>query len=278
MVKNFMKSYQRLYIKQVEKINTYWLHQHDIAHIARAVYNYSESSNDYISFCIPGNLETLNERLIEYKNKVEQKYRKVTFTSVINLGKYHWAMLVVAYNSGSKQLKVDYCDSFRAKLSRFCSQLSNIENVNEIKNELVTPLNKQASKLNAQRKKEMGKDVQKTVQICLNKKDELVNVPINTDSIVSALKAALKIESNNIVNSSIKQQNDSCNCGIFMLENAYKITQKLSEGKLFDEINEELSKYRFDLNEKRRKFTEALTKDKQWKEDLKNGLLCEIIL
>ncbi|WP_025263928.1 hypothetical protein [Wolbachia endosymbiont of Onchocerca volvulus] len=81
---------------------TYWLQQHDIAHIARAVYNYSESLDDHISLCTPGNLETFNERLIKYKNKAEQKDQKVTFTSMINLGKCYWATLVVAYNSNSK--------------------------------------------------------------------------------------------------------------------------------------------------------------------------------
>ncbi|QKX01997.1 hypothetical protein [Wolbachia endosymbiont of Dirofilaria (Dirofilaria) immitis] len=255
----------------------YWLQQHDIAHIARAVYNYTESSDDYISFCIPGNLETLNERLIEYKNKVEQKDQKAMFTSVINLGNHHWTTLVIAYNSSNKQFIAYYCDSFRVKLPRSGSQRNNIENANKIKNELVTPLSKQASELNAQGKKEMGKDVQKTAQMCRNKKDELVNIPINTDSIVSALEAALKIESNNIRNSLIKQQNDDYNCGIFALENAHKITQKLSEGKSFDEIDKELSKYKFDLNKKRREFAEALMQDKQWKEDLKNGLLCELL-
>ncbi len=94
-----------------------------------------------------------------------------------------------------------------------------------------------------------------------NKKNKLVNIPINTNSIVSALEEILKIESNDIVNSSIKQQNDSCNCGIFAWENDHKITQKLSEGKPLDEIDKELSKYRFNLNKKRREFTEALIKD-----------------
>ncbi|MDG7053693.1 MAG: hypothetical protein LKM45_07625, partial [Wolbachia endosymbiont of Alcedoecus sp.] len=50
---------------------TYWLQQHDIAHIARVKYGYSEDSADGVFFCIPGNLETLNERLMEYKNRVE---------------------------------------------------------------------------------------------------------------------------------------------------------------------------------------------------------------
>ncbi|QKX01461.1 hypothetical protein GOY13_00530 [Wolbachia endosymbiont of Cruorifilaria tuberocauda] len=257
---------------------TYWLQQHDIAHIARAVYNYSESPDNYVSFCIPSNLETLNERLIEYKNKVEQKNQKATFTSVLNLENHHWTTLVVSYNLNNKKFIAYYCDSFIAKLPRFGSQRSNIENANEIKNQLVTPLNKQANELNAQGNEEMSKDIKKTVQICNNKKNELVNVPINADSIVSALESALKIESNNIRNSTIKQQSDGYNCGIFALENANKITQKLSEGKSFDEIDKELSRYKFDLNKKRKEYTEVLMKDKKWKEDLESGLLCKLPL
>ncbi|MCV3769135.1 MAG: hypothetical protein K0T53_00105 [Wolbachia pipientis] len=74
----------------------------------------------------------------------------------------------------------------------------------------------------------------------------------------------------------IQQQNDDCNCGIFALENAHKITQKLSEGKSFNEIDKELSKYKINLNKKRREFTKVLMKDEQWKKDFKNGLLCEL--
>ncbi|MDG7053662.1 MAG: C48 family peptidase, partial [Wolbachia endosymbiont of Alcedoecus sp.] len=73
-----------------------------------------------------------------------------------------------------------------------------------------------------------------------------------------------------------KQQNDGCNCGVFALENASKITQMLSEGKSFDEIDKELSEYKFDLNKKRKEFAEALMNDEKWKEDLETGLLCDL--
>ncbi|QKX03168.1 hypothetical protein GOY07_03235 [Wolbachia endosymbiont of Litomosoides sigmodontis] len=257
----------------------YWLQQHDIAHIARIKYGYSESSSNDVFFCIPGNLETLNERLIEYENKVEQEDRKVTFTSVVNLRNRHWTTLVIAYNPGSGQFRAYYCDSFSAKLPRFGSQRSNIENANEIKNDLMLPLNKQAWALNTQGKKEMSKDVQETAQMCKKRKDGLVNIPINTDSIVSALEAALGIGNDDIRSSSIKQQNDGYNCGIFALENAHKITQMFKENKSFDEIDAELSKYKPDLKqlkEKRKEFAEALMNDTEWKEHLKYGLLCDL--
>ncbi|WP_250777695.1 hypothetical protein [Wolbachia pipientis] len=254
---------------------TYWLQQHDIAHIARVKYGYSEDSADGVFFCIPGNLETLNERLIEYKNRVEQESREVTFTSVVNLGNRHWTTLVVAYNLGSKQFRAYYCDSFGADLPSPGSQRKNIECASEIKG-LIPPLTKQFRELNERGRKEMGQDVQKTAQTCRDKKNELVNVPINTDSIVSALEAALGIGSDNMRSSETKQQNDGCNCGVFALENASKITQMLSGGKSFDEIGKELSEYKFDLNEKRKEFAEALMNDEKWKEDLENGLLFDL--
>lgn len=256
---------------------TYWLQQHDIAHIARAVYNYSESSDDHIFFCIPGNLESLNERLREYKNKAEQENLRI-FTSVINLGGNHWVTLVVAYSLDNKQFRAYYCDSFSADLPSPGSQRKKIELANEIK-ELVTPLTDQASELNAQGKKEMSKDVKETAQTCRNKKDELVNVPINTDNIVSALEEILKIGKDNIRSSKTKQQKDGCNCGIFALENAHRITQMFKEDKSFDEIDAKLSEYKpgsKQLEEKRGEFARALMKDGKWKENLKNGLLCEL--
>ncbi|MDG7056696.1 MAG: hypothetical protein LKM43_00885 [Wolbachia endosymbiont of Penenirmus auritus] len=253
----------------------YWLQQYDIAHIARVKYGYSEDSADGIFFCIPGNLETLNERLIEYKNRVEQEDREVTFTSVVNLGNRHWTTLVVAYNLGSKQFRAYYCDSFGADLPSPGNQRKNIECASEIKG-LIPPLTQQYRELNKRVRKEMGQDVQKTAQTCRDKKNELVNVPINTDSIVSALEAALGIGSDNMRSSETKQQNDGCNCGIFALENAHEITQMLNEGKSFDEIDKKLSEYKFDLNRKRKEFAEALMNDEKWREDLENGLLCDL--
>ncbi|MDG7055641.1 MAG: hypothetical protein LJD31_03865 [Wolbachia endosymbiont of Menacanthus eurysternus] len=253
----------------------YWLQQHDIAHIARVKYGYSEDSADGIFFCIPGNLESLSERLREYKNKAEQENSKRIFTSVINLGGNHWVTLVVAYNSDNEQFRAYYCDSLSADLPSPGSKRKKIERASEIKG-LIPPLTEQSRELNAQGRKEMGQDVQKTAQTCRDKKNELVDIPIDTDSIVSALEEILRMGSGNIKSSKTKQQNDGCNCGIFALENAHKITQMLSEGKSFDEIDKELSEYKFNLNEKRREFAEALMNDKEWKKNLEIGLLCDL--
>lgn len=56
-------------------------------------------------------------------------------------------------------------------------------------------------------------------------------------------------------------QKDGCNCGVFALENAHRITEMLNEDKSFDEIDRELSKYKpkpEELQEKRREFAKAL--------------------
>ncbi|UVW83951.1 hypothetical protein [Wolbachia endosymbiont of Aedes albopictus] len=255
----------------------YWLQQHDIAHIARIKYGYSEdSTGSVVFFCIPGNLESLNERLREYKNKAELESLNKTFTSVVNLGGNHWVTLVVAYNLDNKQFRAYYCDSFSADLPSPGSQRKKIELANEIKDKLVVPLTDQAGELNMQGKKEMSKDVQETAQTCRDRKNELVNVSINIDNMVSALEAILKIRSDNIKSSKTKQQNDGCNCGIFALENACKITQMFNEGKSLDKIDKELSEYKFDLNEKRREFAEALMNDQEWKKDLESGFLYEL--
>lgn len=274
--KEFHENLDTLVHQTNRKDYTYWLQQHDIAHIARIKYGYSEGSTNGVFFCIPGNLESLSERLREYKNKAERKNSKRIFTSVINLGGNHWVTLVVAYDSNNKQFRAYYCDSFSTKLPSPGSKRSSIGLANEIKNKLVAPLTDQASKLNAQGKKEMGEDVQKTAQTCRDKKNELVNVPIDTDNMVSALEEILGIGSDNIRSSPAKQQNDSCNCGIFALENAHRITQMFNEGKSFEDIDKKLSEYKFDLNEKRREFAEALMKDEEWREHLENGLLCDL--
>ncbi|MDR2548586.1 MAG: hypothetical protein LBC34_03805 [Rickettsiales bacterium] len=82
-----------------------------------------------------------------------------------------------------------------------------------------------------------------------------------------------------VKSSGAKQQSDGHNCGIFALENAHMITQMLKEDKLFDQIDAKLSEYKPDskqLEEKRREFAEALMNDEKWKEDLENGLLCDL--
>lgn len=274
--KEFHENLDTLVHQTNRKNYAYWLQQHDIAHIARIKYKYSEGFTDGVFFCIPGNLDSLNERLKEYKNKAEQENLKVTFTSVVNLGNLHWTTLVVAYNPDDKQFSAYYCDSFSAKLPSPGSKRSSIKLANEIKDKLFTPLTNQASELNAQGKKEMGQDVRKTAQTCRDKKNELINVPINTDNIVSALEAVLEIENCNIRSSGARQQSDGHNCGIFALENALRVTQMLNEGKSFDEIDKKLSEYKFDLNGKRREFAKVLMEDKEWRENLENELLCDL--
>lgn len=150
--KEFHENLDTLVHQTNRKNYAYWLQQHDIAHIARIKYKYSEGFTDGVFFCIPGNLESLSERLREYKNKAERESSKRIFTSVINLGGNHWVTLVVAYSLDNKQFRAYYCDSFSADLPSPGSQRKRIELANEIK-ELVTPLTDQASELNAQGKR-----------------------------------------------------------------------------------------------------------------------------
>lgn len=150
--KEFHENLDTLVHQTNRKNYAYWLQQHDIANIARIKYKYSEGFTDGVFFCISGNLETLSERLGEYKNKAGRESSKRIFTSVINLGGNHWVTLVVAYNSDNKQFRAYYCDSFSADLPSPGSQRKKIELANAIK-ELVTPLTDQASELNAQGKK-----------------------------------------------------------------------------------------------------------------------------
>ncbi|QOD37915.1 Ulp1 family isopeptidase [Candidatus Wolbachia massiliensis] len=98
------------------------------------------------------------------------------------------------------------------------------------------------------------------------------------DNVLNIVKGELQKEgwTLDIRSSKTKQQGDAWNCGIFALENAHKITQMFNEGKSFDKIDKELSEYKFDLNEKRREFAEALMNDQEWKKDLESGLLCEL--
>ncbi|OAM00347.1 MAG: hypothetical protein TV42_02110 [Wolbachia endosymbiont of Dactylopius coccus] len=98
------------------------------------------------------------------------------------------------------------------------------------------------------------------------------------DNVLNIVEGELKKEgwTLDIRSSKTKQQGDAWNCGIFALENAHKITQMFNEGKSFYEIDKELSEYKFDLNEKRREFAEALMNDQEWKKDLESGFLCEL--
>lgn len=98
------------------------------------------------------------------------------------------------------------------------------------------------------------------------------------NNVLNIVKGELSKEewSLDITSSKVKQQSDGHNCGIFALENAHRITQMLNEGKSFDEIDKKLSEYKFDLNEKRREFAKVLMEDEEWRENLENGLLCDL--
>lgn len=92
---------------------------------------------------------------------------------------------------------------------------------------------------------------------------------------MSILQETLEIgNDDNIRSSPTKQQKDGCNCGVFALENAHRITQMFNEDKSFDEIDRELSKYKpssEQLQKKRREFTKALMEDEEWKEAIAEG-------
>lgn len=92
---------------------------------------------------------------------------------------------------------------------------------------------------------------------------------------MSILQETLEIgNDDNIRSSPTKQQKDGCNCGVFALENAHRITEMLNEDKSFDEIERELSKYKpkpEELQEKRREFAKALMEDEEWKESIAEG-------
>ncbi|WP_237350020.1 hypothetical protein [Wolbachia endosymbiont of Cylisticus convexus] len=125
--------------------------------------------------------------------------------------------------------------------------------------------------------KERKDDVQETLNCARKDKNKLASKQINGDYIVSILQETLEIGNNdNIRSSPTKQQEDGCNCGIFALENAHRITEMLNEDKSFDEIDRELSKYKPNpeqLQKKRREFTEALMKDEEWETIAEGGIL-----
>ncbi|WP_175937379.1 hypothetical protein [Wolbachia endosymbiont of Madathamugadia hiepei] len=280
--KEFSEDLQTL-VHQTNRENyTYWLQQHDIAHIARVRYGYSESSEGDTLFCIPGDVNSLNSKLKEYKNEVAQRNPRKIFTSIANLGGNHWVTLIVTYNQADRQFKAYYCDSFGKKLpNKVEGQIKDYINLaNEITEECVKPLDDKVDRLIRERGidpdnlslKEKKDDLEKTLNDARKYRNKLVSRQIDTNYIVGVLQETLEIEDDgNMRSSEAKQQDDGCNCGVFALENAHKITQMLNEGKSFDEIDKELSEYKFDLNKKRKGFAEALMNDGKWKEDLENG-------
>lgn len=264
--------------------NGYWLQQHDIAHIARAVYKYSENLENNIYFCIPGNVNSLNEGLKEYKNQVEQKKLQGIFTSVINLGN-HWVTLVVSYNPSDKECRAYYCDSFGRGLQNANSALKNIQLANEITDTQIEPLTKEVRNLIVQSEENPGdakieeekENTKEALRCVRGDKSKLVNKQIDVYYIVAVLQETLGIS--NARSSETKQQTDGYNCGIFALLNAKTITDMLIAGKSDDEISKALSEHKpsaSELKKKRREFAEALMKDPAWQKSQKNVLSCEI--
>ncbi|RDD35051.1 hypothetical protein Wcon_00823 [Wolbachia endosymbiont of Cylisticus convexus] len=114
--KEFHEDLQTLMHQTNLKKYDYLLQQHDVAHIARVRYGYLEVSTNDVFFSIPGDVNSLNERLKEYKSRVERENLKRTFTAVVNIGNYHWVTLVVIYEPTNKQFRAYYCDSFGTQL------------------------------------------------------------------------------------------------------------------------------------------------------------------
>lgn len=250
----------------------YWLQQHDIANIARVVYGYSENLENDVFFCIPGNLDSLNERLKEYKSTVEQKKLKKTFTSIINLNGNHWITLVVMYEPISNEYKAYYCDSLSSMLPNPSdNKCKDIELAEEIK-KITTSLLEQATEYKEQENQERAQDVKETANVCRKEKSRLISGTLDSNAISSTLK--FHTVNSNVVSAKIKQQNDGHNCGIFALLNAKTITDIISESESFDEIDKKLLESKLDskqLKEKRKEFSEALMNDEEWKESLKSG-------
>ena len=279
--KEFHENLQTLMHQTNRENYYYWLQEHDISHIARAVYNYSENSSGNVVFCIPGDVSTLNSKLKEYK--IEQGNTKKIFASIINLGGNHWVTLIVTCN-GNRQFRAYYCDSFGNKLPNEVEGKvkDDISLANEIAEKCLVPLNNEVGSLIRKREnnpdnaslKEKKDDVEKTLGHAREYRNKLVSKPIDTSYIVGILQETLEIGNDSIKSSAVDQQKDGCNCGVFALENAHRITEMLNEDKSFDEIDRELSKYKprpGQLHEKRKEFAKALMEDEEWKESIAEG-------
>lgn len=279
--KEFHEDLQTLMHQTNRENYYYWLQEHDISHIARAIYNYSENSSGNVLFCIPGNVSTLNSKLQEYK--IEQGNTKKIFASIINLRGNHWVTLIVTCN-GNRQFRAYYCDSFGNKLPNEVEGKvkDDISLANEIAKKCLVPLSNEVGSLIREREnnpdnaslKEKKDDVEKTLGHAREDRNKLVSKPIDTSYIVGILQETLEIGNDSIKSSAVDQQKDGCNCGVFALENAHRITEMLNEDKSFDEIDRELSKYKpkpEELQEKRREFAKALMEDEEWKESIAEG-------
>ncbi|QWE33809.1 MULTISPECIES: hypothetical protein [unclassified Wolbachia] len=279
--KEFHEDLQTLMHQTNRENYYYWLQEHDISHIARAVYNYSENSSGNVLFCIPGDVSTLNSKLKEYK--IEQGNTKKIFASIINLGGNHWVTLIVTCN-GNRQFRAYYCDSFGNKLPNEVEGKvkDDISLANEIAEKCLLPLSNEVGSLIREREnnpdnaslKEKKDDVEKTLGHAREDRNKLVSKPIDTSYIVGILQETLEIGNDSIKSPAVDQQKDGCNCGVFALENAHRITEMLNEDKSFDEIDRELSKHKprpGQLHEKRREFAKALMEDEEWKESIAEG-------
>ncbi|OCA07022.1 ulp1 protease family, C-terminal catalytic domain protein [Wolbachia endosymbiont of Trichogramma pretiosum] len=283
--KEFHGDLQTLMHQTNLKKYNYLLRQHDIAHIARVKYQYSESSKDNVFFFIPGDVNSLNEKLKEYKNEVKGKNSKKIFTAVINIGNYHWVTLVGRYESKNKQFIAYYCDSFGTQLpNKIDGKIKgDISLANEITTECMEPLDNELVGLIREKEnnpdnvilKEKKDDVQETLNCAREHKNKLVSKQIDENYIVGILQETLEIgNDDNIRSSPTRQQEDGYNCGVFALENAHTITKMFKEDESFDEIDRELSKYKpipKQLRKKRIDFTEVLMKDEEWKKAIAEG-------
>lgn len=263
---------QQNLVNQVKAGNDgYWLQQHDIAHIARAVYGYSENTGNDTYFCVAGDLCTFNERLKEYAKKAKEQNSSKIFTSILNLNNMHWVTLVIVYEVASNKFRGVFCNSSSSfgvvQLPENGSKCKDIQCADEIM-EIIPPLDSQVGYYRVQEKKKQADDVQKTLNVCRDTRNELLNVPIDGDTLVSALSEHLQ---DFYVQSSHAEQQiyDGYNCGVFALLNARDITDMLIAGKSNDDIIEKLN-YKLtleELKEIRTIFAKILENDAEWKQN-----------
>ncbi|XGA08159.1 MAG: Ulp1 family isopeptidase [Wolbachia endosymbiont of Xenopsylla cheopis] len=285
-----IEAYNTLVYQTMKKYNyKYWLQQYDIAYIAKVKYGWTESSLiERIFFCIPGNVNSLNERLKEYKKMAENQ--KAIFASIINLGGNHWVTLVVTTGPDDK-FSAYYCDSLSTQLPRCAigKITDDIQLANEITEACIKPLSKESGDLIKQKESNPNnqvidnqkEDITKTLVECRKRKNKLVNKEINTNYIMGTLQETLKIDKNNVRSFKSQQQNDGYNCGIFALKNAKIITQMFSEDKSLDDVDEALLEYKPDLKQlenTRKEFAKALGNDKEWKDAVSSGMFIEDVV
>ncbi|WP_265037174.1 C48 family peptidase [Wolbachia endosymbiont (group A) of Anomoia purmunda] len=97
----------------------FWLSDSDIIEIARVCYKwkaYKDKKNCKILsegvFFSCSNTKLLEQKLKEYKNKVEQGNNNFIFTSILHINGNHWVTLVISHDEKSKKFRAYYCDSF----------------------------------------------------------------------------------------------------------------------------------------------------------------------